>query len=234
MNGLNSVGKQSTHVFKYLWDQASSHKMKIPWFQICVSYICNSCALLVFDVYYDSVICVLDFQQIELRVLAHLTKDTALKDLFHGHNQSADVFIELTALWYHTSLPLFSSEKHDCTFFFVKVLFVGVCFTQTQPLSLPPAPPKKTHKKLKTCVHSAHKPCCVKPPFWKYAHWCGAGCFTSLVQSKGELECTCELPVHLHFEEAIEGSYNFKFRTELVACLQKILQDQMDTCWCQY
>ncbi|KAK7109524.1 DNA polymerase nu-like [Littorina saxatilis] len=40
-----------------------------------------------------------DFQQIELRLLAHLTNDDGLKDMFRSDDKSADVFIKLTSRW---------------------------------------------------------------------------------------------------------------------------------------
>ncbi|XP_076439647.1 DNA polymerase nu-like [Babylonia areolata] len=40
-----------------------------------------------------------DFQQIELRLLAHLANDPALKNMFRSKEKSADIFIQLTAQW---------------------------------------------------------------------------------------------------------------------------------------
>jgi DNA polymerase I-like protein with 3'-5' exonuclease and polymerase domains len=43
---------------------------------------------------------VTDFKQIELRLLAHLTNDHVLIDVFSPSKNSTDVFVQLTAQWY--------------------------------------------------------------------------------------------------------------------------------------
>ena len=40
-----------------------------------------------------------DFQQIELRLLAHLSQDPCLLRVFH-RDDSHDIFIQLTSQWY--------------------------------------------------------------------------------------------------------------------------------------
>lgn len=46
---------------------------------------------------------VTDFQQIELRLLAHLANDSTLLRLFNEGCEK-DIFVELTAQWYIVSL----------------------------------------------------------------------------------------------------------------------------------
>ena len=76
-----------------------------------------------------------DFKQIELRLLAHLTNDEGLKEMFKPLEDglSKDVFIQLTAQWYGLSFTgIFISKKKSitillfCTFYISTKLWSGI------------------------------------------------------------------------------------------------------------
>ena len=49
--------------------------------------------------FHEPFVCATDFQQIELRLLAHLANDSTLLQLFNRHCEK-DIFKELTAQWF--------------------------------------------------------------------------------------------------------------------------------------
>ncbi|KAL8561162.1 hypothetical protein ACOMHN_054533 [Nucella lapillus] len=67
-----------------------------------------------------------DFQQMELRLLAHLARDPALKDMFRSPHQAADVFIQLTAQWLSKSCGDVSHAEREQTKRVVYSILYGV------------------------------------------------------------------------------------------------------------
>ncbi|KAJ8311799.1 hypothetical protein KUTeg_010654 [Tegillarca granosa] len=83
-------GYISTH-----WDQTSAATGRLSSYQPNVQAIPKT-PVIITD-YEDNFI--IDFQQIELRILAHLSNDPSLLKIFQ-QNKNGDIFLELAAQWY--------------------------------------------------------------------------------------------------------------------------------------
>ena len=59
-----------------------------------------------------------DFQQIELRLLAHLADNKDLIDIFNDP-KCHDIFTELTSQWYPFTFLYFCYNSHLCRFLFI-------------------------------------------------------------------------------------------------------------------